>query len=471
MAGILAYGSYIPFFRLPRSAIAESLGTVPAPGTRAVASYDEDTTTMGVEAGRIALRGLPDSVVPDVLAFATASPAYLDKTNASAVHVALGLPEVTAAYDFGGAVRSGVGALRIALDANHTTMVVTSDMRTGRAGGADERDGGDGAAAIVCGPEGGEAPVLAELVGSGSATAEFMDRWRVPGRRYSNVWEERFGEFAYAPLAERAVTDALKAADATPDSLDRLIVTGPQARAVRATLKRSGARPEAAVDDLGQTVGNTGTAHPATLLGSVLDVAEPGETIALVVLADGADVLVFRTTDALADHRAQPAVAEQVAAGRDDLTYPTFLTWREALVREQPRRPDPISPAAPPALRREDWKFGFVASRCTECGTRNLPPSRVCVQCKAVDKMVDEPLADVPATVATFTLDRLAPSLNPPVVAAVLDFDGGGRYQCELTDVDAATVAIGDRVHMTFRRISSVDGVHNYFWKARPERG
>ena len=31
----------------------------PAPGTRAVASYDEDTTTMGVEAARIALAGLP----------------------------------------------------------------------------------------------------------------------------------------------------------------------------------------------------------------------------------------------------------------------------------------------------------------------------------------------------------------------------------------------------------------------------
>jgi len=38
------------------------------------------------------------------------------------------------------------------------------------------------------------------------------------------------------------------------------------------------------------------------------------------------------------------------------------------------------------------------------------------------------------------------------------------------TDVDAADVAIGDRVEMTFRRLFTADGIHNYFWKARPVR-
>ena len=30
--------------------------------------------------------------------------------------------------------------------------------------------------------------------------------------------------------------------------------------------------------------------------------------------------------------------------------------------------------------------------------------------------------------------------------------------------------SIGDRVEMTFRRLFTADGVHNYFWKARPLR-
>jgi len=56
------------------------------------------------------------------------------------------------------------------------------------------------------------------------------------------------------------------------------------------------------------------------------------------------------------------------------------------------------------------------------------------------------------------------------MVAAVIDFEGGGRYQCELTDVDPKTVAIGNRVEMTFRRLLTAGTVHNYFWKARPIR-
>lgn len=53
---------------------------------------------------------------------------------------------------------------------------------------------------------------------------------------------------------------------------------------------------------------------------------------------------------------------------------------------------------------------------------------------------------------------------------AVIDFDGGGRFRCQLTDVDPAAVAVGDRVEMTFRKILTADGIHNYFWKARPIR-
>ena len=70
----------------------------------------------------------------------------------------------------------------------------------------------------------------------------------------------------------------------------------------------------------------------------------------------------------------------------------------------------------------------------------------------------------------TFTIDRLSYTPSPPMVFAVVDFDGGGRVPLELTDVDAAEVRVGDVVEMTFRRLSTADGIHNYFWKARPYR-
>src|SRR5207247_1924833 len=149
-----------------------------------------------------------------------------------------------------------------------------------------------------------------------------------------------------------------------------------------------GARPEALADDLTAVIGNPGTAQAGVLLADVLDRAEPGQVIVVVTLADGAEVDVFRTTAELAAHRRQQAstVREQIEAGRGDLPYATFLTWRGQLHRDPPRRPDPDRPAAPPALRHEGGKYGFI----------------------------------------------------------------------------------GDRVQMTFRRLFTAEGVHNYFWKAKP---
>ncbi len=79
-------------------------------------------------------------------------------------------------------------------------------------------------------------------------------------------------------------------------------------------------------------------------------------------------------------------------------------------------------------------------------------------------------MADVVGEIVTVTVDRLAYSPSPPVVFAVVDFEGEGRMPVELADVDPDGVAIGDPVEMTFRRLNSADGIHNYFWKARPVR-
>ena len=56
------------------------------------------------------------------------------------------------------------------------------------------------------------------------------------------------------------------------------------------------------------------------------------------------------------------------------------------------------------------------------------------------------------------------------MIGAVVDFDKGGRMLCQLTDVDPDNVGIGDELEMTFRRLYTAGGVHNYFWKARPKR-
>src|SRR5213595_2578202 len=272
MRGIAAYGAYVPYWRLDRKAIATALGAPSGSGTRSVASYDEDTTSLGVEAARAAVRAAPH-LPPGVLYFATAQPAYLDKTNATAIHAALDLAPSTPAYDMAGAVRSGAGALGAALEARRPALAVLSDIRTGLPGGADEREGGDGGVAFLCCEDTRDARVLAEPVAFGSATAEFLERWRLPGEPASRQWEERFGEHVYVPLGESAVTEALKQAGVTAPSITQWVIAGPHARAAKRLAASLGATKGSIVDDLATVIGNTGTAHAgvANHRGEVVD--------------------------------------------------------------------------------------------------------------------------------------------------------------------------------------------------------
>ncbi|HQV57756.1 MAG TPA: OB-fold domain-containing protein, partial [Ilumatobacteraceae bacterium] len=82
-----------------------------------------------------------------------------------------------------------------------------------------------------------------------------------------------------------------------------------------------------------------------------------------------------------------------------------------------------------------------------------------------------QPMSEARGKVITYTIDRMAYSPSPPIVFAVVDFDGGGRLPIELCDIDADEVEIGMPVELTFRRLFVQDGIPNYFWKARPVRG
>ena len=469
MRGVISAAGYVPHHRLDRSEIASFFGSGGGTGSRAVAAYDEDTTTMGQAAADLALRAT--TAAPGALWFATSAPAYLEKTNATAIHAALRLAPAVAAHDFGGAIRSGIGALRTALSAAgaDSTVVVAADVRDGQPTGADEAAAGDGAAAVLVGDD-SDGPVMAQYLGGASRTLEITERWRVPGGARSRTWEERFGAHAYAPVAAEAWAAAL--ADSGLESgadIDRLAVTGLNSRAVGSAVKTMGAKSGGLVDPLIDAVGNTATAHPAMLLCSALEQAGPGETIAVVALADGVEVIILRTTDALAGYRPSAPIAAQIDAG-GPLSYGRFLAWRQMVDVEPPNRPVPSRPSSSAAHRRTDWKYGFSGSRDRSSRMVHLPPARVSEKGGAADDMDAAPMAHQAGTVASFTVDRLAYSPSTPMVFAVVDFDGGGRAPLQLTDVDAAQVRVGMRVVPTFRRLYTADEIHNYFWKARPVR-
>jgi uncharacterized OB-fold protein len=418
---------------------------------------DEDAVTMAVAAIRAAGQGERS---PRRLLFSSTRPQFLDKGQASIVAVAAGLEPGVRAYDFHGSVRSGVGALVTALDSPGPSVVALADQRFGLPGSPEDLTGADAAVAITVSDD-----PIATVVATAAVSAPLHDRWRPEGSVATRVWDTRWSADELDPLIDHVVAGVLaEAGHATLDEVDHVVLVSPNPRV--GSRLRARTVPVEAPD---ARVGDAGVAQIGLELAHVLSLAEAGERILLVVAADGAEALLLEAGPALAARRPAtpfaPSPTRTVTAG-------AYLRWRGTLLRDTGRRPDPLPPAAPAAMRNSEWKYALVASECKRCGTNHLPPRRTCFQCGALDEMVPQPLAGSGATIRAFTLDHLAGGDAGPSVIALLEFDKGGRGRFELTDVDPESVQVGDRVAMAFRIASDPPtGPRNYFWKGRPLMG
>jgi hydroxymethylglutaryl-CoA synthase len=445
MTGLIGYAAYLPHYRL----VGEDIGL--RRGDRVVAAFDEDSTTMAVAAAA----DIPGARAANALYFATSAPAYADKTNATAIHAALGLPEDSLAVDFCGTGRSGFAAIVAAASAGG--LAVSADVRVGRPGSADEKLGGDGAAALLFG---GAGPAIAEVIATASLTVEFLDRWRATTSATGEQWEERFGAERYAALIRAAVERLLDTGGVS--GADHVVLTCPNS----GIIKRAATLVKGEKSVVTSPIGFSGACDAALTLCGVLDTAEAGETILVLSAVDGCDAMLLRTTSALPRARQPRPVAAQRAGGLP-VAHLTYLSWRGLVELEPPRRPEPDRPSGPAAGRSAPWKFGLSGSRCDACGFVHLPPGRVCKGCGATDRMSVMPVAGLRGAVATYTVDHLAYSPSPPVVQAVVDVAGGGRFTCEVADAEPERIHVGSTVRFTFRRLFSAGHVHNYFWKAR----
>lgn len=448
MVGLVDLATYVPRCSLSLADVATTLGQGGGRGARRVANFDEDTTTMGVEAARqisVAKRAGVKS-----LWFSSSSPAYGIKTNASAVHAALNLSPVVPSFDAGHSPRSMIGALRAA--ASENGMAICSDVWSGLPGSDDERLGGDGAFACVFGDE---TDSIAVIEGWHSWTMELLERWGAPGAPMQS-WDDRFGAEALAEILPAFIQRV------TTQPLDKVVVSGANPRS--ATLLRSSFGVE--VTPSAADTGFAGVADFGLQLAEALRTASTGQRIAAILVGDGLEAVVLRATSKIEEWKSNHSSISETP--RRSIRYANMLSWRGQLARQLPRRPEPQQPAAPPSHRNVGWKFGLVAGKCSACGGVHTPPEPRCRRCGSTNPMTDLPLSDNEGTVVTFTVDHLAYSPSPPLVIAIVDFGNGARSSFEVADSEPDSVKIGDRVELVFRKLGTVGGVHNYFWKVRP---
>ncbi len=411
-----------------------------ARGPRSVAAYDEDTTTMGVEAARFALAQRGDGAEPDALWFATADPAYLDKTNATAIHAALRARSADAPahrHRRRSPLRRRVAArgarrqrLRARRDGRHAQRPADQRRRgrrrRRRRRGARRRRR-RGRARDRRAPRRRRRPPRSSSTGGAHRATST-----------SKQWEERFGEIKYA-AARRAGLERRAQGRRSSRPSRSTASSSPARTRARTGRSRAGSAPRRRPRS---TTSPRPSATPATAQAGCCSPPRsrrpsPVRSSRWSSLADGADVLVFRTTDAIASYTPARPVATQVDNGAP-IPYGKFLSLagrRHASSRRAGPSPIASRPRSPVARRSGSTRSsGRVTSRAARCTCR-----RTCVPRRRRHRRhgcgADEPTC--PGTIATFTIDRIAYSPSPPIVFAVVDFDGGGRLPVELTDVEA----------------------------------
>jgi len=471
MAGITSLGVYLPVYRLSREEVARVWQGRGGGGGRAVAGYDEDTITMAVAATLDCLKGSQSQA--DGLYLATTTAPYREKQSAAVIAAAADLADACRTADFTDSLRAGTAAMRAALDAvaagsARQVIVTAADSRPAAAKGNLELTLGDGAAAMTIGADN----VIAEIEGGYSLYNDFTDYWRTEDDKYLRSTEGRFiDEAGYYPTMQAAIEGCLKKAKITISDISKYVYHAADGRQHAGLARRLKLDKDRVQAPLYEQIGNTGTAAIFLMLAAALETTKAGERILLAGYGDGADAFILKATDKIKNIQKKPVITPGLA-GKTAIGYGQYLTWRGLVPVEASTLPERPAISLPARWRERKAVAALYGAKCKKCGTPQISQigqaPRVCVNCQAKDQFEPYKFSDKKGTLFSYAIDRLQPTLNPPGVNGVVDFAGGGRIICELTDCPPEQARVGLPVVMTYRKMFTSRGINNYFWKAMP---
>lgn len=477
MVGVTSVGAYLPRRRLQRASVVAANGWFDASlaargrGERTMCGWDEDSVTMAAAA----IRDLPRESAPDALYVASTSFPFMDRSNAVLVAEAAGFSSSLRTLESSGTRRAATAALLCGLDTVRAkpascVVVAAAEHRIARVGTAQELTFGDGAAAVAL----SDRDVIAEFVDAHTHAVDFVDHYRTEGQRGVYQWEERWiRDAGHLEIIPAAVNALLERRGLAARDVRHVVLPGGVDGAAAAIGKRIGFEPQALVDSLAGTVGDTGAAHPLLLLCRALERALPGELILVVSFGQGCDALLFRATELIERRRGASGLAKWLERRMPEESYGRFLAFNGAVDLDLGKRAEADRQTRMSAFHRNRALLtSFKAAVCNLCGTVQLPRGAYCVNpdCGARGEFSERSLADAHGTITTWTADHLTFALDPPAYFGTVDIDGGGRLLMDFTDVDPARLDVGTRVSFQFR-IKDLDrerGFRRYFWKAVP---
>lgn len=479
MIGIVDFGTYIPYYRLPRRWVGEAWrmerATALLVGESALAGYDEDVITMAVEAAEQVL--LPwDRTKVDALYLASTTAPFGEKSSAAVVAAAADLRSGRT-VDVNGTLRAGSSALALAFDGVRAgsvrqVLVVAADRRRPEPGTLLEAISGDGAAALLVG-QGDE--VIAELVGEFHLSDPTIDTWRRTEDRYLRTDDEAYtNEVGYLALMGATVRGLLEMTRIDPAVVNGVAMYVPDGRLYMQVAHKSPFGPafrqmglNGPAPHLLMHAGNLGAAFAPAQLALLLETARPGDQFVMLGYGDGVDAYLFRVTEAIGRRVPRRTTQEWLDAKGEIPSYTLAHYFRENW-QDKPLFPAEVEPwTSLPLLQRERAELlSRQAQECGRCGAVWYPRRPACYECGAQDGFSMIRLSGR-GTVASFVADWAIPSPLPPMGMVTVDTAEGARLTTPSTDGDPRQLNVGDPVEFALRIFHTAKGLPHYSWKVR----
>jgi hydroxymethylglutaryl-CoA synthase len=336
--GIISYGLHIPRFRIKREEYQRVWGYFSPRGVeeKSVADFDEDSVTMGVEAASNALRNarINESEI-DAICFASTSPPYAEKQNASTIGAALGCRSDTVTLDLTSSPKSSVSALLSCLDLTSsgrgsTGLVVAADCPLADPSTPLEHQLGAAGAAMVVGSQ----RVGAVFDGSYSVTMESIgERFRRDGESHlTRVDLGAYHETILEEAVSSCVSGMMRKLNRSPKDYDFVALQGIEdAKALELSKKFGFEDKKATASLISAKIGDVGAASPLLALSRILESASTGQRVLLCSYGPGAgaDAAGF-----VVEQEMKPGAGiayEDYLARKEYIDYTTYVKLRRSL--------------------------------------------------------------------------------------------------------------------------------------------
>jgi hydroxymethylglutaryl-CoA synthase len=340
MVGIVGYGVYIPVYRVKVEEIARVWGGDPVSlskglmiSEKAVASLDEDTSTIAVEAARncVKMAGINPKEIGAIYVGSESHP-YTVKPTATIVAEAIDAsPELTAAdYEF--ACKAGTAGIQTSMG-----LVSSGIIKYGMAIGADTAQGAPGDALEYTAASGGAAfiigknDLIASVEGTFSYTTDTPDFWRKEGQPYPRHGGRFTGAPAYFKHVFNASKMLMERLKMKPEDFDYAVFHQPNGKFPRKVAKMLGFKDEQIEEGiLVDRIGNTYSGSSLLGLANILDKAKPGERILVASFGSGAgsDAFSIVTEKGITKKRGRAPTVEDYVKRKKYLDYAAYAKMR-----------------------------------------------------------------------------------------------------------------------------------------------